>query len=228
MTERRDGRDGPAFGTGPEGWREKAAASGPGPESSGGTMRRDVVRQICEEVIAGKDTENQATLAGKGVALAVILPEVLDELERTEAENGRLTRDVGGAVGRVLEDMEQLIRERDRLKAAIVTHRNQKADDRCVADDDRLYEALGDNVRCDRRVGDKAAMLANCARFIDRRCEGGGWPSYAELEAERDRFKAGLEMVAQIIHGSTRQTKAIADAVLGGADPDDPRFIEVF
>jgi hypothetical protein len=155
MTERRDGRDGPAFGTGPGGWREQAATSGPGPESSGGTMRRDVVRRICEEVITDKDTDCQATLAVRGVALAVILPEVLDELERAEAENGRLTRDVGGAVGRVLEDMEQLVRE-------------------------------------------------------------------------RDRFKAGLEMVAQIIHGSTRQTKSIADAVLGGADPNDPRFIEVF
>lgn len=191
-------------------------------------MQRDVVRQICEEVIAGKDTENQATLAGRGVALAVILPEVLDELERAEAENGRLTRDVNGAVGRVLEDMEQLVRERDRLKAAIVTHRNQKADDRCVADDDRLYEALGDNVRCDRRVGDKAAMLANCARFIDRRCEGGGWPSYAELEAERDRFRAGLERIARHNYGSARVMRKTAESVLGGADPNDPRFIEVF
>jgi hypothetical protein len=30
-------------------------------------------------------------------------------------------------------------------------------------------------------------MLRNCERFIDRRCEGGQWPTYVELEAERDR-----------------------------------------
>ncbi len=71
-----------------------------------------------------------------------------------------------------------------RLRAAIVKHRSQKADDRCIEDDDELYTALGDGIKCDRRVGDKDAMLANCARFIERRCEGGGWPSYTDLEAE--------------------------------------------
>jgi GNAT superfamily N-acetyltransferase len=73
--------------------------------------------------------------------------------------------------------------ELKRLRAAIVTHRSQKADDRCIEDDDRLYRALGDGIGCDRRVGDKDAMLDNCARFILQRCEGGGWPSYVELEA---------------------------------------------
>ena len=48
--------------------------------------------------------------------------------------------------------------ERDRLRSAIVAHRSQKADDRCIEDDDRLYEALDDGIRCDRRVGDKEAM----------------------------------------------------------------------
>lgn len=71
----------------------------------------------------------------------------------------------------------------EELEAAIRTHREQKADDRCIEDDDRLYAALGDGVKCDRRVGDKAEMLRNCARFIERRCQGGEWPSYAELEA---------------------------------------------
>lgn len=54
------------------------------------------------------------------------------------------------------------------LENAIRAHRSQKADDRCVEDDDRLYEAIGDGVKCDRQVGDKSAMLANCQRFIDR------------------------------------------------------------
>lgn len=85
-----------------------------------------------------------------------------------------------------------VIKEVDRLRAAIATHRDQKADDRCIEDDDRLYEALGDGIKCDRRVGDKGQMYLNCMRFITNRCEGGGWPSYAELEAERNRLRAAL------------------------------------
>ena len=68
------------------------------------------------------------------------------------------------------------------LYAAIRKHRDQKADDRCIEDDDRLYEALGDGIKCDRRVGSKDEMLSNCKRFIENRCESGHWPSYIELE----------------------------------------------
>lgn len=68
------------------------------------------------------------------------------------------------------------------LEAAIREHRSQKADDRCIEDDDRLYAVLGDGITCDRRVGDKGAMLENCRRFIENRCQGGGWPTYRELE----------------------------------------------
>ena len=75
-----------------------------------------------------------------------------------------------------------------KLANAIREHRNQKADDRCIEDDDRLYEALGDGIKCDRKVGNKEEMLANCKRFIENRCDGGKWPSYAELERERDKY----------------------------------------
>lgn len=77
------------------------------------------------------------------------------------------------------------------LRGAIVTHHGQKADDRCVEDDDRLYAAAG-LPPCDRRVGNKAEMLLNCARFIDRRCEAGGWPTYRELEEENERLRNAL------------------------------------
>jgi hypothetical protein len=87
--------------------------------------------------------------------------------------------------------------EIERLRAAIIKHRSQKADDRCIEDDDALYAALGDGIGCDRRVGDKAAMLQNCARFIERRCEGGGWPTYAELEAEMSRLRAVLDALME-------------------------------
>lgn len=79
-----------------------------------------------------------------------------------------------------------------RLEDAIKTHRTQKADDRCIEDDDRLYEALGDGIKCDRRVGDKGAMLANCERFIAHRCESGGWLSYVELEQKITRLEDAM------------------------------------
>lgn len=80
---------------------------------------------------------------------------------------------------------EQLLREEIRkLREAIETHRNQRADDRCWLDDLELYAALGDEVVPDNRVGDKYEMLGNCARFIDRRCEDGGWPNYIDIERE--------------------------------------------
>lgn len=69
------------------------------------------------------------------------------------------------------------------LEEAIRTHRRQKADDRCIEDDDRLYEILGDGIKCDRRVGSKFAMANNCMRFIENRCQGGRWATYAQLEA---------------------------------------------
>lgn len=77
------------------------------------------------------------------------------------------------------------------LLAAVKVHHAQRADDRCIEDDAALYAAAGLGPH-DPRVGDKFEMLKNCARFIDRRCRGGGWPSYAELEAERDRLKEAL------------------------------------
>src|SRR5262245_742707 len=43
-----------------------------------------------------------------------------------------------------------------RLHDAIAAHHAQKADDRCIEDDDRLYAAAG-LPPCDRRVGDKLA-----------------------------------------------------------------------
>jgi len=63
---------------------------------------------------------------------------------------------------------------------AVIEHHAQIADDRCRFDDDKLYEACG-LPPVDRRVGDKAEMLKSCERFIDRRCNSGGWPTYSAL-----------------------------------------------
>lgn len=92
-------------------------------------------------------------------------------------------------------ELERLIESERRLYNAIAEHHRQKADDRCIEDDDRLYAAAG-LPPCDRRVGDKTAMLINCARFIEKRCEGGGWPTYAELEAENKQLREELASVA--------------------------------
>lgn len=89
---------------------------------------------------------------------------------------------------------EKQAKELKLLRAAIVEHHSQKADDRCIEDDDRLYAAAG-LPPCDRRVGDKAAMLRNCERFIDNRCQPGGWPTYAELEAELASTRSQVKAV---------------------------------
>lgn len=82
------------------------------------------------------------------------------------------------------------------LEAAIRTHRDTKADDRCIEDDDTLYAVLGDGIKCDRRVGDKDAMLENCKRYISQRCEGGGpWITYAQMKDERDEATKQLAVV---------------------------------
>ena len=45
-------------------------------------------------------------------------------------------------------------------------------------------------------------MMANCARFIDRRCEDGGWPSYVQLEALLEKSY----YLALIMAGSVSQS----------------------
>lgn len=49
-------------------------------------------------------------------------------------------------------------------------------------DIDLIFKAAGLCVP-DRKVGDKEAMKANCARYIDTMCGGGDWPTYQELTA---------------------------------------------
>lgn len=53
------------------------------------------------------------------------------------------------------------IRRLKALEAAITEHHGQRADDRCIEDDDRLYAAAG-LPPCDRRVGSLEEMHANC------------------------------------------------------------------
>lgn len=86
-----------------------------------------------------------------------------------------------------------------RLQNAAVEHYEQKADDRCWMDDDRLYAAAGFPA-VDRRVGSKEAMLLNCMRYVTLRCEGGGpWKSYAELEGENEELRATIRAAHAVL-----------------------------
>lgn len=87
--------------------------------------------------------------------------------------------------------------ESDRIKEleeAIRKHRDYKADDRCIENDDELYSVLDDNIKCDRNVGSKEEMLKNCERYITNRTEGGKWPTYKELE---EKIKALEDEIKQ-------------------------------
>lgn len=94
---------------------------------------------------------------------------------------------VGGLITR-LESAEE---ERARLEGCYVElldavrwHHSQKFDDLCHEDDNRIYKAAGLPPR-DNHIGDQEAMLKNCQRFINQRCQPGGdkeWTSYVELE----------------------------------------------
>lgn len=86
----------------------------------------------------------------------------------------------------------------------------QHADDLCWMDVDRIFVAAGLSVP-DRRVGDKEAMKANCARFIDTMCQGGQWRSYAELEAENARLRDALRAARLVPDDTASQCKVAAD-----------------
>lgn len=101
------------------------------------------------------------------------------EIDRLRAEGDRLADCLLGFERRAKEAEDRA----DRLAEAIRAHRDQRGDDRCWEDDLALYRHVGDDRIADNRVGDKESMLANCRRFVENRCAGGGWPSYAELEA---------------------------------------------
>lgn len=126
------------------------------------------------DILFGRISQLEARLAEREEDKSILLDalkihkEAIATLEARDANMLGVRNDLHARV-KVLED-------------AIKNHRDQKADDRCWMDDDELYGVLCDGQASDRRVGDKESMLRNCARFIERRCEGGHWLSYKELQ----------------------------------------------
>lgn len=82
-----------------------------------------------------------------------------------------------------------------RLRNAIRSHRDQRGDDRCWLDDEKLYAALPEGIPAKTHL-DQELMLKNCARFIGTRqhpgdrfnwgdVQGGGMLAILE-QAERE------------------------------------------
>ena len=93
-----------------------------------------------------------------------------------------------------------LIAEIKKLRDAIAEHRDQRADDRCFLDDQKLYAVLEDGDLGDNHVGDQCAMLENCRRYIAQRTQNGGpWKSYADLERELASVYKRYEELSEIL-----------------------------
>jgi hypothetical protein len=181
------------------------------------------VCNLCNKVLEKLNVPavSAATTSGaeieKALADCVIAEEAWSKLN-PELRGLALSEQIATLASRakpLAEHCRNLVAENAKLRAAITKHHGQKADDRCFLDDTELYAAAG-LPPADRRVGDKDAMLANCARFIQHRCESGGpWKSYAELEAERDKLQAFKDYV-----------HARLDAAGVSADPESPHKAE--
>jgi len=141
------------------------------------------------------------------------VPDALTEAELAEIENRcSAIRPVHCSVGHAPSrgEVRLLIAEIRRLRAAIVKHHDQKADDRCWMDDHELYAAAGlpDPDNC---IGDPEAMLANCKRFITSRCRADGpWKSYAELEAENAALRTQIAEFAERIAAQSELLSRLA------------------
>lgn len=123
---------------------------------------------------------------------------------------------------------EQLQNELQRTRNVIRDVHSQRADDCCWLDIDRIFKAIGLPVP-DRRVGDKAAMLQNCARYLDVMCQGGEWRSYAELEEDLERAKLRFALMTEDRDNYYNKLQAaytritMITTVAGHLRPDDLR-----
>lgn len=56
-----------------------------------------------------------------------------------------------------------------KLREAIRYHRDQKGDNRCWLDDEKLYEVLPEYIPADTELPSRDVFLSNCAKFYECR-----------------------------------------------------------
>lgn len=141
------------------------------------------------EELRAEYVNGEVTLEMKHWGLALVVKSLTDTMLPAEnfmsCEIGPydvvVKRKQGKSTTEVLNERQSRI---DTLEAAIRTHRDQKADDRCWMDDKVLYETLGPVPEGCNVICDPTKMLENCKRYIAVRCQGGPWKSYQELEEQ--------------------------------------------
>lgn len=152
----------------------RADVSDRGRRSTGGVSESDVSKEAA--MSEAEKLRSAIRRAGFGVCETSGDWTIHDVSEQGKAEEKRTLEVINQNV-----ELECRVK---RLETAIKTLRSQKADDLCWMDLNKLFAVLGDGVTgWDYRVGDKAAMLKNCERFVQNVCiDGGPWSTYAELE----------------------------------------------
>jgi len=97
-------------------------------------------------------------------------------------------------------EITRLNNEIRRLHNAIREHRDQRGDDRCWMDDERLYSILPEGLtpKEDRRLHDPCTMLEHCKHYIASR-QPGGEPYISvqreleKLQSDNKRYKEALD-----------------------------------
>lgn len=132
-------------------------------------------------------------------ALVLTTRDVVTERNRLVAVRNAAVKLVNAVVPKSDEHKDDLVSllqavldDYEKLKTAIKTHRDQKADDRCWMDDYALWATLPDTVPFDITMPPKDKFLENCARYYETRCREGNWPSYKELEEKISRLRSVL------------------------------------
>lgn len=119
--------------------------------------------------------------------------------------------------------------EVDRLRDAIRQHRDERGDDRCHADDGRLYAVLPEgDTRPERET---AVTLENCAKYIECRQTGREYVSpqrrIEELEAAYkravDTCPQSVQMPKPLQEWWARVYRDFISAGDGKQSPDEPR-----
>src|SRR5580658_2464585 len=88
----------------------------------------------------------------------------------------------------IRNDRDAAVDEIERLQDAIRQHRDERGDDRCWADDERLYAVLPEGYT--PPVREVAVELENCKRFLE--CRRNPKTEYVSSQVEIDRLKALL------------------------------------